>query len=528
MNGSQKSKEAQGFRELRTDGDSLLVLLETIACGILTVDIHGQIAYTNNSACRMLGKSREELTGRAVEILDWHHPDGSRVAPEDLPFAVVLQSGKPSAGQIYCIPNVDTHETFFVSVNVVPLRDRQKKICGAAADFVDITDAFRFRREREQLLGALKESEARYRMLAETAPVGVFECDGEGSWLYLNPHWTSISGRDTEESLGLGWIRAIHPEDLDRALRDFRAPAGPAVAESEYRLLHPSGKTVWVRMLRQPVSCEGNNPSHFVGIVSDITVHKDAQRLLQRAKAAAEEANQAKSRFLQVVSHEIRTPMTIFMGMLELALAGPLTAEQSSYLQTAESAADSLLTLVEDILLYADLEAGRLAMEKVEFDLPACLDGALAPAAAEARRKGIDFRLEIAADVPQKLCGDPERLRQVLVNMTGNAVRFTAAGEIRVQVSVCRNCLRNRQALRVAIYDTGLGIPTDKLEYLFRAFGQLDTSTTRRFGGTGLGLAISKGIVEAMQGEVRVESIDGKGSIFSFAIPLSAGEVCFY
>ncbi len=277
-----------------------------------------------------------------------------------------------------------------------------------------------------------------------------------------------------------------------------------------------------MRLLRRTVTFEKGD-RHFVGTVEDVTARKETELALQQAKESAEEASQAKSRFLSVMSHEIRTPMTIFTGMLELALAGDLGREARSYLEAAQTAADSLLMLIEDILLYAELEAGDPILESFDFDLASCVREALRPAAAAAAQKGLSFHLELAEEIPERLSGDPRRLRQVLANLADNAVRFTERGEVSVLVEPCRDCLREKdEGLRISVSDTGCGIPGEKLGGIFQAFGQLDTSSTRRHGGTGLGLAISRGIITSMGGEVRVESAIGAGSIFSFVIPVGS------
>ena len=517
MNDRQSADEAQGFRALRQNPHSLQLLLDSIACGILTIDRKGCIAYTNNSARRLLGKSREELVDRHFADLDWVDGRGLPVAPANHPFTAALERGETSQGKIFSVASEDSRARVYFIVNVVPLHSRSGRITGAAADFIDISEQTRFQQEREQLLEALRQSEACFRVLAEAAPVGVFKCDGRGRWQYVNPRWAAISGLTTQESLGLGWARKIHPEDRERIMADLQEPE-PGIWEREFRLLHPGGRLVWVRLLRRAESVEGN---HFVGTLEDITDHKETELALQQAKEAAEEVSQAKSRFLSVMSHEIRTPMTIFSGMVELALAGELSNESRHFLESAESAADSLLMLIEDVLLYAELETGRATLERFDFDLASCVREALRPAAVNAAQKGLEFRLELAEAIPETLNGDPRRLRQVLANMADNAVRFTECGEVRVRVETCSECLNEKQeGLRISVSDTGCGIPEDKIGRIFKAFGQLDASSTRRHGGTGLGLAISRGIIASMGGEVQVESAVGSGSIFSFVIPL--------
>jgi signal transduction histidine kinase len=211
--------------------------------------------------------------------------------------------------------------------------------------------------------------------------------------------------------------------------------------------------------------------------------------------------------------------MTIFMGMVELALAGEISSEQRNYLETAQSAAESLLTLVEDILLFSDLD--ELTLDHRPLDLPACVWEAVERPAVEASRKGVGFQIAFAPDVPQKLVGDPRRLGQVLFNLADNAVKFTSQGEVILDVELCHDCLTDRESVRFIIRDTGIGIHADRFDRLFHPLAPLDDSSTRQYGGTGLGLAISKELVDRMGGAIQVESTPGEGSVFSFFVPLA-------
>ena len=344
--------------------------------------------------------------------------------------------------------------------------------------------------------------------------------DTQGTIIYANDKFCRISGYARAELLGRNH-RIVksgrHPDSLYAEM--WETIAAGRTWHGEICNRARQGMEYWVAATIVPFLDEFGLPFEYIAIRTDITARKQAEADLMHARDIAEAASRAKGEFLANVSHEIRTPMNGIIGMTDLVLDSPLDVEQREYLQIVKSSADALLTLINDILDFSKIEAGKLTVECIEFDLRQVFGETLAPLRLRAGQKGLRFGIEIDAAVPTRVAGDPVRLRQVLVNLVGNAVKFTERGAIAVEVRVDAN--PNRTAtLQVTVRDSGIGIPDDKLAQVFEAFSQADSSTTRKYGGTGLGLTISNRLVELMGGSMEVASTLGEGSVFCFSLPL--------
>ena len=470
-------------------------------------DTHGTIIYANDRFCEISGYTRAELIGQNHRIVksDAHPPEMFA----DLWGTITL--GQVWHGEVCNRSKAGT--LYWVSATIVPLLGADGKPEQHIAIRTDISD-------RKHMEAELSKQLALFEGLIETIPLPVYIKNTEGRYLRLNRAFELFMDIKREDFINQTLFELLalenarfHTERDDELIASGGTQTYETVVRGHDQRSHDAIYRK-AALTRHDGSVYG-----LLGIIIDITDRKQAELAMEQAKEAAEAASQAKSEFLANMSHEIRTPMNGIIGMTDLALDTALTEEQREFLGIVKSSAESLLTIINDILDFSKIEAGKLLVEEISYDLHRVVADTLKIMALRAHEKEIELVLEVLPEVPRHVLGDPSRLRQVLVNLIGNAIKFTATGEIALSAKLSANngeC----QTIQFAVRDTGVGIAPEKQQAIFDAFTQEDSSTTRRYGGTGLGLSISRRLVELMNGRMWLESVPGQGSTFYFELEL--------
>ncbi len=486
----------------------LASVVESSVDAVIGKNLDGTITSWNQGAQALYGYTAEEAVGSHISMLV---PDGRR---DEVSWILDrIQRGQ----------SVSDHRTtritkfgraLTVVLTVSPIRDRWGNVVGASTIGHDITE----RERAEELLHRQAESLRELGELMELTHDAIIVRDVEGRISFWNGGAERRYGWPSEEVVGRvshELLKTEFPLPLEEIkailARDGRWEGELVQSTRDGRRIEVASR--WA-LRRSP---EGRGEA-VLEINNDVTDQKRAQREMLAAKEEAERANRAKSEFLANMSHEIRTPMNGVIGMTGLLLDTDLDAEQRDYAETVRGSAEALLTIINDILDFSKIEAGRMELEEIEFDLPTVVEEVADLLAERAERKGLETIVDLSPDLPPAVKGDPGRLRQILINLVGNAIKFTEVGEVVVRVRPGGPGAPS--TVRFEVQDTGVGIDPETKQRLFRSFTQADVSTTRRYGGTGLGLAICRQLTELMGGEIGLESEPGRGSTFWFTVRL--------
>ena len=514
----------QAHQELSRQNERILA---SAGEGIFGLDLEGRATFMNPAAARLLGYEPEELIGRPVhDVIHHTKPDGAIYPKDECPMSAAFRNGIGRHIEAEVLWRKDG-TPMPVEYTSTPLHDEKYEVRGAVITFNDITER--------------KRAEDRFRLVVETTPSGMVMTDQSGTIVLVNRLVETLFGYSRQELIGQpieillpARFRQAHPHHRS-GYSNKHAPHPKMGKGRELHGLHKDGREIPLEVGLNPI--ETRDGRFILSSIVDITERKAAeQKRLQDAQALEQTnkelvlardqallAARSKAEFLATMSHEIRTPLNGVIGLTSLLLDTSLDEDQRDMVNTVQHSGEFLLGILNDILDFSKIEAGKLNLESLDFDIRVAIDETIGLLAERAASKGLELYSLVDASIPLVINGDPGRIRQILLNLIGNAIKFTNSGSVSVHVSATPNP-EGGLTLHFSVADTGIGLSHEAQRTLFQSFTQADSSTTRKYGGTGLGLAISKRLVTLMQGEIGLESQLGQGSRFWFTLPVASSE----
>ncbi|AMO67615.1 response regulator [Zhongshania aliphaticivorans] len=516
---------------------SMAAIVEGSNDAIVSETVDGVIHSWNDAAQRMFGYATEQVVGKTMNSL---------VVPEDLEDEAVMLRKRVFNGET--IPNFETRrrdqdgDVIYVSITVSPVKDANGRIFAAANIIRDISDMKAAQaqlvemnhRLEEQVAARTSELEASGVLqdaILANAGYAIFANKPDGTITLFNPAAEAMLGYSASEMVNKRTMQVMFiKEEIEAELKRLAQLDHKTLVDSngklitqdvnyekEWTFIRKDGTRIPVLLKSNTLYDKENKVSGYIGIARDLTLQKQQQAELMKAKAMAEEASKTKGEFLANMSHEIRTPMNAVLGMLNLLKYTDMTNRQLDYVSKASGAAEALLGIINDILDFSKIEAGKLLLEKRPFSIDEILKDIAVILSMNISDKNVEILFNIDPAVPKTVLGDSLRIKQILINLAGNAVKFTEQGEVMLSVFV-QHERSNSMVLGFKVSDTGIGMSADQQKRVFESFTQAEAATTRRFGGTGLGLVICQRLIRLMGGELEVESEEGKGSTFSFSL----------
>jgi len=522
------TEQAHSAINAKQSSEQINAIFSSAAEGFITINEQGSIISFNQAAQKMFGYSEEEAIGQSVNILmsaiESHKHDSYLHEFNKTGLAHIIGVGRKLKAQ------KKSGEIFPIHLSISKVTTEQGTIFTGIIRDISKEELLEVEQEKHQ--SALIEVNERVNLATDAAGIGIWQYDITKNKLTWDRWMHKIYATQAQNFTGniSDWQKAVHPEDIDLANQAItEAIEKRTNFDYEFRIITPAGIIKYIKAMALIKLDNQGNAIQMTGVNMDITERIVVEQEHIAAKELAEDTARHKAEFLASMSHEIRTPMNGILGMLGLLLRNDLSEEQMHRVELANSSAEALLSLINDILDFSKIEAGKLDLEIIDFDLRKLFGEFSESLALRSQEKNIEIILDNREIQQSHVKGDPGRIRQVLNNLTGNAIKFTEQGEIiitakLVEDSELNGSTRDKLTLHCSVSDTGIGIPQDKTSKLFQSFTQVDASTTRKYGGTGLGLAICKQLCQLMNGDITVTSNVGQGSTFSFSIALEKSE----